>query len=143
MNKQLHFLEINEGEEFKLSFLNNNIPAGFPSPVQEADSDYIDLNRELIHNPSSTFCARVIGESMIDCGINDGDLLIIDKAIPPQDGCVAVCFIDGDFTVKRLCINQNGIVLMPENTNYTPIHISEECNFQVWGVVTHIIKTIK
>ena len=129
--------------EHNLYVLNSNVPAGFPSPAQDADSDTIDLNRELIHSPSSTFCARVSGDSMIDCGINDGDLLIIDKALTPHDGSIAVCYIDGDFTVKRISLRNDGIYLMPANSKYQPIPISEESNFQVWGIVTHIIKTVR
>ena len=79
---------------------------------------------------------------MIDCGINDGDLLIIDKSLTPHDGSIAVCFVDGDFTVKRLAIKSDGIYLIPANKNYPPISVSEESNFQVWGIVTHIIKSV-
>lgn len=143
MNEKLNILEINGGENLNISFLNSNVPAGFPSPAQDSDSDSLDLNKELIHSPSSTFCARVTGESMIDCGINDGDLLIIDKALSPHDGSIAVCFIDGDFTVKRIAIHNDGIYLMPANKNYSPIKVPEDSNFQVWGIVTHIIKSVK
>ena len=80
---------------------------------------------------------------MIDCGINDGDLLIIDKALTPHDGSIAVCYIDGDFTVKRISLRNDGIYLMPANSKYQPIPVSEESNFQVWGIVTHIIKTVR
>lgn len=143
MNEKLNISEINGEDSLKISVLDNKVPAGFPSPAQDSDSDTLDLNRELIHSPSSTFCARVSGDSMIDCGINDGDLLIIDKAILPHDGSIAVCFIDGEFTVKRLSIQKNGIFLMPENSNYSPIPVPEDSNFQVWGVVTYIIKSVR
>ncbi len=126
-----------------ISFLESKIQAGFPSPAQDCNSDSLDLNRELIPNPSSTFCARVSGDSMIDCGINDGDLIIVDKSITPSNGCIAVCFIDGEFTVKRISIKADGLYLIPYNKHYTPIHVNEESNFQVWGIVTHIIKAVK
>lgn len=142
MNEKLDILGINCEESLNISFLDSKVPAGFPSPAQDSDSDCLDLNRELIHSPASTFCARVTGDSMIDCGINDGDLLIIDKSLSPHNGNIAVCFIDGDFTVKRLAIHNDGIYLMPANKSYPPIHVSEESNFQVWGIVTHIIKAV-
>lgn len=129
------------GEE-KLSFLAERVPAGFPSPAQGNTGDTIDLNRELIRNPSSTFCARVIGNSMIDYDINDGDLLIIDKSLPIHDGSIAVCFIDGDFTVKRIAQKIDGLYLVPGNKAYPEIRISEDNNFQVWGIVSHIIKNM-
>ncbi len=143
MKDDLNITKIQIGDNSNISFLNNNVPAGFPSPAQDADSDSIDLNRELIHSPTSTFCARVSGDSMIDCGINDGDLLIIDKALTPHDGSIAVCYLDGDFTVKRITIHDDGIYLMPANSKYPTIPVSEESNFQVWGIVTHIIKTVR
>lgn len=143
MKEELNIQNINEENSISISVLSTSVPAGFPSPAQDCDSDSIDLNRELIHNPSSTFCARVSGDSMIDCGINSGDLLIIDKALPPHDGSIAVCFIDGEFTVKRLSICNEGIYLTPENRNYPPIRVPEGSNFQVWGIVTHIVKSVR
>lgn len=143
MEEKIEIKELNRGENVNISFLESKVPAGFPSPAQDSDSDILDLNRELISSPSSTFCARVTGDSMIDCGIDDGDILIIDKALTPHDGSIAVCYIDGDFTVKRISIKENGIYLVPENKRYEPIKVSEESNFQVWGIVTHIIKPVK
>lgn len=116
------------------------VQAGFPSPAHGEYADSIDLNRELISNPAATFCARVIGNSMVDAGINEGDLLIIDRSVPARDGCIAVCFVDGDFTVKRVTVRDDGVYLTPANASFPPLHISEESNFQVWGVVTHIVK---
>ncbi len=123
--------------------LENLVPAGFPSPVQGLPSDSIDLNKELIDHPSSTFCARVSGNSMIDCGISDGDLLIIDKSLSPVNGSVAVCFIDGEFTLKKISLRNDGLYLVPANRKYPEIKVSEESNFQVWGIVIHVIKSIK
>lgn len=143
MEEKLDILNVNAEGSLNVSFLDNKVPAGFPSPVQDSDSDSLDLNRELIHSPSSTFCARVSGESMIDCGIGDGDLIIIDKALTPHDGSIAVCYIDGDFTVKRISILDDGIYLMPANKNFRPIRVPDNSNFQVWGIVTHIIKTVR
>ena len=127
----------------ELPILENNIPAGFPSPTQGMAQEYIDLNKELIEHPTSTFYARVTGNSMIDSGISDGDLLIIDKSLEPRNGEIAVCFIDGEFTLKRISIRENGIYLVPSNPAFKEIKIDEDCNFQVWGIVTYIIKKSK
>ena len=137
-------LEINaiEQDSISLQFFDSQIQAGFPSPAQGSFGDTIDLNDELISNPEATFCARVIGNSMIDSGINEGDMLIIDRSIEPQDGDIAVCFIDGDFTVKRILINDDEMSLVPANRRYPVIRVPKESNFVVWGVVSHIIKKL-
>lgn len=125
-----------------LQFFENRVQAGFPSPAQNEYADSIDLNRALITNPAATFCARVIGNSMMDAGINEGDLLIIDRSLTPHDGSIAVCFIDGDFTVKRLSVRDDGVYLTPANASYPEIPVGEDSNFKVWGVVSHIIKKV-
>ena len=125
-----------------LQFFEGRVQAGFPSPAQGEYADSIDLNRALITNPAATFCAKVIGNSMVDAGINEGDLLIIDRSLTPHDGNIAVCFIDGDFTVKRLSVREDGIFLTPANAAFPEIPVNEDSNFQVWGVVSHIIKRV-
>ena len=125
-----------------LQFFEGRIQAGFPSPAQGEYADTIDLNRALITNPAATFCARVIGNSMVDAGINEGDLLIIDRSITPHDGCIAVCFIDGDFTVKRLAVRDDGVYLQPANSTFPELKVQECSDFQVWGVVSHIVKKV-
>ena len=119
------------------------VPAGFPSPAQDKAGDSIDLNRELIPHPASTFCARVAGDSMRDCGIDDGDLLVIDKSLYPRDGDVAVCFVDGEFTLKRISLRRDGLWLEPANPAYPSLHVSEGSNFQVWGIVSYVIKGMR
>ena len=142
MKDEIEIHEIEDSEEIALQFFESRIQAGFPSPAQGMFGDTIDLNHELISNPAATFCARVIGNSMIDAGINNGDLLIIDKSLEPCDGNIAVCFIDGDFTVKRISIRPNGVYLTPANKQFPELYVSEESNFQIWGVVTHVIKSM-
>lgn len=142
MNKNI-IKPIKISSHIDIPVLENPVPAGFPSPVQGLPSDSIDLNRELIDHPSSTFCARVSGNSMIECGISDGDLLIIDKSLSPANGSVSVCFIDGEFTLKKISLRNDGLYLVPANRKYAEIKVSEESNFQVWGIVTHVIKSIK
>ena len=125
-----------------LQFFEGRVQAGFPSPAQGEYADTIDLNRALISNPAATFCARVIGNSMVDAGINEGDLLIIDRALTPHDGSIAVCFIDGDFTVKRISIRDDGVYLTPANATFPELKVPEESSFQIWGVVSHIVKKV-
>lgn len=138
----LEIKKIEESSELELQLFDNRIQAGFPSPAQGAFADSVDLNHELINNPAATFCARVIGDSMVDSGINEGDMLIIDRSLEPHDGDIAVCFIDGDFTVKRLLITPDGISLVPANRKYPVIKVPKESNFVVWGIVSHIIKKL-
>lgn len=140
MNKELDLFQIEDSEEVTLRFFESRIQAGFPSPAQGMFGDSIDLNRELISNPAATFCARVIGNSMVDVGINNGDMLIIDKSLEPHDGDIAVCFIDGEFTVKRISIRGDGVYLTPANKSFPEIKVCEESHFQIWGVVSHVIK---
>lgn len=129
-------------EPFAVAALQEAVPAGFPSPAQDHTDDGIDLNRELIRHPASTFCARVAGDSMCDCGIDDGDLLIIDKSLEPQEGRIAVCFVDGEFTLKRISVRQDGIWLVPANPQYPALHVTDGSNFQVWGIVSYVVKKV-
>ena len=138
----LEIKKIEESSDMELQVFDSRIQAGFPSPAQGSFADSIDLNHELINNPAATFCARVIGDSMIDSGINEGDMLIIDRSIEPSDGDIAVCFIDGDFTVKRILINKDEISLVPANRKYPVMRVPKESNFVIWGVVSHIIKKL-
>ncbi len=121
------------------------IKAGFPSPAQDYVESGIDLNRELVRNPSSTFFGRARGTSMEGAGIFDGDLLIIDKSLEPQEGKIAVCFIDGEFTLKRIHFEREkgqvvAVWLQPENESFSPIKVTQENQFIIWGIVTHSIK---
>lgn len=126
--------------EAELPMSQAGVSAGFPSPADDFMSLKLDLNRELIKNPSATFYARVSGVSMIDEGINDGDLLIIDKSVGPYDGCLAVAYIDGEFTLKRFRDMGDHALLVPANKNYKPIKITADNDFMIWGVVRYVIK---
>ena len=118
------------------------ISAGFPSPANDYLDETIDLNKELITHPSSTFFGRVKGLSLKDAGIDDDDILIIDKSVIPRNGNTAVCFIDGEFTLKKIIIGNNSLTLLPANINYKPIVVNEENNFLIWGIVTYVIKKL-
>lgn len=125
-----------------LPFVENGISAGFPSPALDFVDASIDLNKHLIKHPSATFYGRVKGDSLKNAGIDNGDLLIIDRSIEPTNGKIAVCFIDGEFTAKRIQLNKKEIWLIPENENYNPIRVTEDNNFLIWGIVTHVIKDL-
>ena len=117
--------------------------AGFPSPAEEYLHDSLDFNRDLIKHPESTFYGRVIGDSMIDAGINDGDIAVIDKSREPHNGSIVVAYINNEFTIKYLDTThkeEGYIELRPANAKYKPIRIDEGDDFEVWGVVAFTIK---
>lgn len=121
----------------------SGIHAGFPSPATDYMTQAIDLNKELVRHPAATFYGRVVGDSMIDAGVEEGDVLVIDKSLEPQEGDMAVCFVDGEFTLKHLHFHEGGITLRPANSSYPEIELSEGMEFKVWGVVTYVIKKVK
>ena len=122
--------------------INAGISAGFPSPAGDFKQERISLDKELIKNKEATFFARVSGESMINAGLEDGDLIVIDRSIEPTNNKIAVCFIDGEFTVKRLLVKKNKIWLKPENTNYKAIEVNDDNELIIWGIVTNVIKKL-
>jgi DNA polymerase V len=123
-------------------FIDTGISAGFPSPADDFSQTRISLDDELIKNKDSTFYAKVKGQSMIDAGLDDNDLLVIDRSLEPANNKIAVCFLDGEFTVKRLRVEKNEVWLQPENPNYPIINITKENDFVVWGIVTNVIKKV-
>lgn len=137
---KIEFFIPKSGKPIGLPFFDSGISCGFPSPADDFKENRISLDTELIGDTEATFYARVNGNSMEGAGMHDGDLLIIDKSIEPYDGCIAVCFIDGEFTVKRIKKEKDKITLMPENPNYKPIIIEGDNILVIWGVVTYSIK---
>ena len=121
--------------------IESGISAGFPSPADDFLDASIDLNKAFIKHPATTFCGRVKGNSMKDLGIHNGDLMIIDKSLEPKNGAVAVCYIDGEFTVKKIKIESDCCWLIPANENYSPIKVTPDNEFIIWGIVTHVIKS--
>ena len=118
------------------------ISAGFPSPADDFKETRISLDRELVKNKEATFYARVSGDSMIGAGLDDGDLLVIDRSKNPENGKIAICLVDGEFTVKRIKKEKNRLYLMPENKKYKPIELKEENELIIWGVVEYVIKKV-
>ena len=120
------------------------VKAGFPSPAEEV-REKLDLVKLLVQHSASTFFFRIDGISMVDADMDEGDIIIVDRAIDPYNGCKAVCFIDGEYTVKRVEIHGDGAVLLPcneKNTKYKPIPVGPDNDFLVWGVVTWVIKKV-
>lgn len=125
-----------------LPFIPDGVKAGFPSPALDFMEYEIDLNRHLARNPVATFYIRVDGDSMRDAGIFHGDMLVVDRSLEPADGKIAVCLVDGEFTVKRLKLQDNCLYLMPENPEFPPLLVTENNAFSVWGVVTYVVREV-
>ena len=140
MKEGIFFFKPNLDESNLLPLTNNNISAGFPSAADDFKEIRISLDKEIIKNDEATFYARVDGESMQGAGLNDGDLIVIDRSEEPKNGSIAVCFLDGEFTVKRLKLKNKEIYLMPENSKYSPIKIGEGNELSIWGIVTYVVK---
>ena len=123
-------------------YFDTGISAGFPSPAEDFKEQRLSLDKELIKNKEATFFARVNGQSMIGAGLDDNDLLVIDRSLEPINNKIAVCFLDGEFTVKRLKVDKKEVWLQPENPNYPIIKITEDNDFIIWGIVTNVIKKV-
>ena len=140
--EKLKFLKPKKGNSTGQWLVEQGISAGFPSPADDFKEIRISLDKELIKNSESTFYARVSGDSMLGAGIDDGDLLVIDKSLRPGNGKIAVCFIDGDFTVKRIVKENGKLYLKAENKKYKPIELKEENELIIWGIVEYVIKKV-
>jgi len=141
-NSSLTFFRPDLESDIKIPYIKEGVSAGFPSPATDFMETNIDLNKELCKNPLSTFYIKVKGNSMINAGINDKDILIVDRSLEPQNNTIAVCFIDGEFTVKRIKVDKNCVFLLPENENYQPIKVTDENELIIWGIVTYVIKNM-
>ena len=117
------------------ALLRRAVPAGFPSPADDYVERRISLDEHMIQHKESTFFMRVAGESMRGLGIFDGDLLVVDRALPANPGCVVIAVVDGEFTVKQLLYSPDGQILRAAHPDYPDIHIQPEQDFSIWGVV--------
>ena len=126
-------------KDVKLPLYASSVSCGFPSPADDYIDSVLDLNEHLISKPAATFFVKAKGESMIGAGIHNGDLLIIDRSINARSGHIILAVLNGDFTLKRLVKSNREIWLHPENPKEKPIKISEEMEFQIWGVAIHCI----
>ena len=126
-------------KKFKIPLLTDSVSAGFPSPADDNTEENIDLNEHLISNPFSTFFLRVKGDSMINAGIKDKDLIIVDKSLIAKPGNIIIAMIDGEFTIKRLSIKDDELYLKAENNNYPDFRFKNHIDVQIWGVVIYSI----
>lgn len=134
-----HSIDFNTSAEGEML---GEVRAGFPSPAEDV-REKLDLIKLLVRHKASTFFFRVSGVSMVDAAMDEGDIIIVDRAIDPYNNCKAVCFIDGEYTVKRVEMGDGRLRLMPaneHNTSYKPIEVTAENDFVIWGVVTYVIK---
>ncbi|MBN1618433.1 translesion error-prone DNA polymerase V autoproteolytic subunit [Candidatus Dojkabacteria bacterium] len=122
--------------------VNSSVSAGFPSPAQDFSDKTLDLNEFVIKHSAATFFVRVHGDSMINAGISDGDILVVDRSLTPRSDQIVVAFLDGEFLVKRFEHTSSGISLVPENSLYKKIDIDESSDFEVWGIVTFVLKQL-
>ncbi|MDA7758204.1 translesion error-prone DNA polymerase V autoproteolytic subunit [Flavobacteriaceae bacterium] len=142
MTKKITFFQPDQDSGKTSLLVNEGVSAGFPSPADDFKELRISIDKEVVKNETATFYARVSGESMQGAGLDDGDLLVIDRSLEPEDNKIAICFIDGEFTVKRLKVEKNCVYLMPENPKYQPIKVTEDNELIIWGVVTYVVKKL-
>ena len=140
--ENLIFFQPKQDQNRSIPLAHTGVSAGFPSPADDFKELRISIDQEVVKNEEATFYARVAGQSMQGAGLDDGDLLVIDRSKEPEDNAIAVCFIDGEFTVKRLKVEAECVYLMPENPNYSPIKVTEDNQLIIWGVVTYVVKKV-
>ncbi|CAH1073317.1 LexA family protein [Candidatus Nitrotoga sp. 1052] len=129
-----------DSQPIRVPLFSHKVPAGFPSPADDYIEARLSLDQHLITNKDATFFVRAKGNSMIDAGIFDGDLLVVDKSLTPSSGNIVIAIIDGDLTVKRLILRDNKTILKPENPRFKEIELKDGQELQVWGVVTSTVK---
>lgn len=141
---RLHIFSADPSTILEQLFANGSIKVGFPIPCQNYMSEKIDLNKEIIRHNETTFLAKVFGNSLMDAGISDGDIIVIDKSLEVNDGDFVVAYIDGEFTLKKFKSDKanNCAWLIHHNDNYSPIKVTEGNDFIVWGVMTYSIKRL-
>lgn len=135
----IDFFQIHRQTRINIPLFLNTVKAGFPSPADDYIESKIDFNDYLIKHPAATFCVRVSGDSMINASINNGDILIVDRSITPSSNKIIVAIVNGEFTIKRFVKLYGRLFLLPDNPAYKPIEILPEIDFEIWGVVTHVI----
>lgn len=127
---------------YQIPLYGAKVQAGFPSPADDFMERKLDLNQHLIKRPAATFLVRATGDSMVGASIHEGDILVVDRSIEPADGKIVIAAVEGYLTVKRLRIQQNKMILLPENPKYSPIEINPETGVYIWGVVTNVIHAV-
>ncbi len=124
---------------YRLPLYQHRISAGFPSPAEDEIEEKLDLNELLVKHPTATFFLKVSGTSMLKAGIQDGDILVVDRSLEPTSGKIVIASLNGELIVKRLRCEGKKIQLVAENDAYPPIDITEEIDLRIWGIVTSVI----
>ena len=142
VKRELEFYPVEQNSQLRVNIVEAaKVHAGFPSPVQDAYMNPpIDLNQELVNHPATTFVVRVVGDSMVDEGIDSGDLLLVDRSLYPSQKDLTVCMVNDEFCIKRIVQRGNKVFLKSGNRKYPPIEVFPSMNFTVWGVVTWVLK---
>lgn len=143
IKSEIKFLKSNTRTQISIPLFLSPVQAGFPSPADDYIEDVLDLNKYLIKKPAATFIVKAKGDSMVDAGIEPGDLLIIDRSLTATHNTIVVAMLNGAFTVKRLIKRNGQTLLRPENQKYKEIKIEDSHDFEVWGVVAHVIKSFR
>ena len=142
IDKKIIFFKPETKNQKYFPLASDGVSAGFPSPADDFKELKVSIDQEVVKNESATFYARVDGQSMQGAGLDDGDLLVIDRSQEPENGKIAVCFVDGEFTVKRLKVENDCIYLMPENSKYKALKVTSENQLIIWGIVTYVVKKV-
>lgn len=126
-----------------LPYYSGLIPAGFPSPAEDHLDSTLDLNELLIHRPAATFFARARGDSMLQAGIHNDDILVVDRSVEAKDGDIVIAVVDGEVTVKRLARRGQSVRLLAANPAYPPIELINGQTLELWGVVTGVVRNMR
>jgi len=133
---------LKEGPNYQLPVFSSKVQAGFPSPADDYIEEYLDLNTKFIKHPSATFVLQVTGESMVDAGIFPGNWLLVDRSLEATDGRIVIAALNGELTVKRLSKKDGCVQLLPANSQFKPIDITQDCDMVIWGVVTLVLNEL-
>ena len=126
---------------YQIPLFSDRVPAGFPSPAQDYVEQTLDLNELCIQRPAATYFVRVEGDSMIEAGIYPNDILVVDRSVTPLSGDIVIAQVDGEFTVKELCLTPV-VQLIPRNKAYQPVSFGDDSQLQLFGVVTNVVRQI-
>jgi DNA polymerase V len=139
--KKIYKIDIDS--ELEIPLYLSKIKAGFPSPADDYIDKTLDLNKFLIKHPSASFFVRVSGDSMVNAGIINNDIVIVDKSLEPKNNDVVIASIDGELTLKRFSRKGNKYYLVAANENFSPVEINGDREFEIWGVVTYVIHSLR
>jgi DNA polymerase V len=140
--KVMEIYKSDAATKWELPLFLSRISAGFPSPADDYLDKKLDLNEHLIKHPAATFFIKVKGDSMIKAGIHSGDILVVDRSLEPRDKKIVIAVLNGEFTVKRVRKMKDNLYLVSENDDYAPIEIKDGADFEIWGVVVHVIHSV-